>query len=126
VFRSDDGGKNPDTLERDHATLIVNRLDDVFAKKRQRRRDEMPAPAERLLDGTPVPREALGRYRRLRREDLLERVLIRRDTIEPRTLHVRYPLSTGGKADIAGGQRRAIELNRSCGRALGLATQPRR
>ena len=26
--------KNPDTLERDHATLVVNRLDDVFAKKR--------------------------------------------------------------------------------------------
>jgi uncharacterized protein YecT (DUF1311 family) len=34
VFRADDKGKNPDTLERDHATLIVNRLDDTFAKKR--------------------------------------------------------------------------------------------
>jgi uncharacterized protein YecT (DUF1311 family) len=34
VFRSDEQRKNPDTLERDHATLIVNRLDDVFAKKR--------------------------------------------------------------------------------------------
>ena len=34
AFRSDDKGKNPDTLERDHALLIVNRLDDAFAKKR--------------------------------------------------------------------------------------------
>jgi uncharacterized protein YecT (DUF1311 family) len=34
AFRSDERRKNPDTLERDHATLIVNRLDDVFAKKR--------------------------------------------------------------------------------------------
>jgi uncharacterized protein YecT (DUF1311 family) len=34
VFRSDEKRKNPDTLERDHASLIVNRLDDVFAKKR--------------------------------------------------------------------------------------------
>ncbi|HEX9468957.1 MAG TPA: lysozyme inhibitor LprI family protein [Bradyrhizobium sp.] len=36
VFRSDEKGKNPDTLERDHATLIVNRQDDVFASKRFR------------------------------------------------------------------------------------------
>ena len=34
TFRSDEGGKNPDTLERDHAMLIVNRLDDEFARKR--------------------------------------------------------------------------------------------
>ena len=34
AFRPDDKGKNPDTLERDHALLIVNRLDDAFAKKR--------------------------------------------------------------------------------------------
>jgi uncharacterized protein YecT (DUF1311 family) len=34
VFRADDQGINPDTLERDHATLLVNRHDDVFAKKR--------------------------------------------------------------------------------------------
>jgi len=34
IFRSDEKRKNPDTLERDHATLIVNRLDDAFAKKR--------------------------------------------------------------------------------------------
>ncbi len=36
VFRSDEKRKNPDTLERDHAMLIVNRLDDVFAPKRTR------------------------------------------------------------------------------------------
>jgi uncharacterized protein YecT (DUF1311 family) len=34
VFRSSERRKNPDTLERDHGTLIVNRLDDAFAKKR--------------------------------------------------------------------------------------------
>ncbi len=34
LFRSDEGRKNPDTLERDHAALIVNRLDDIFARKR--------------------------------------------------------------------------------------------
>ena len=34
AFRSSDGRKNPDTLERDHATLVVNRLDDAFATKR--------------------------------------------------------------------------------------------
>jgi uncharacterized protein YecT (DUF1311 family) len=34
AFRADEKRKNPDTLERDHATLIVNRLDDAFAKKR--------------------------------------------------------------------------------------------
>ncbi len=34
VFRSAESRKNPDTLERDHAMLIVNRLDDAFAKKR--------------------------------------------------------------------------------------------
>lgn len=34
TFRSDETRKNPDTLERDHATLVVNRLDDAFAGKR--------------------------------------------------------------------------------------------
>jgi uncharacterized protein YecT (DUF1311 family) len=33
-FRSDEERTNPDTLERDHAMLIVNRLDDAFAEKR--------------------------------------------------------------------------------------------
>jgi uncharacterized protein YecT (DUF1311 family) len=36
VFRSDEERTNPDTLERDHAMLIVNRQDDSFAKKRFR------------------------------------------------------------------------------------------
>lgn len=36
TFRSGESRKNPDTLERDHATLVVNRLDDEFAKKRFR------------------------------------------------------------------------------------------
>jgi len=35
IFRADEAGKNPDTLERDHATLIVNRRDDAFAKVRK-------------------------------------------------------------------------------------------
>jgi hypothetical protein len=39
VFRSDEKRTNPDTLERDHAMLIVNRLDDVFAKKREGKED---------------------------------------------------------------------------------------
>ncbi|MHC2332372.1 lysozyme inhibitor LprI family protein [Bradyrhizobium sp. USDA 4454] len=34
AFRSDEQRKNPDTLERDHAMLIVNRQDDAFARKR--------------------------------------------------------------------------------------------
>jgi uncharacterized protein YecT (DUF1311 family) len=34
VFRSSGQRKNPDTLERDRAILIVNRLDEAFAKKR--------------------------------------------------------------------------------------------
>jgi uncharacterized protein YecT (DUF1311 family) len=34
TFRADGSGKNPDTLERDHATLIVSRRDDAFAKER--------------------------------------------------------------------------------------------
>jgi uncharacterized protein YecT (DUF1311 family) len=40
VFRSDEKSKNPDTLERDRATLIVNRQDDMFAKKRGRSDEE--------------------------------------------------------------------------------------
>jgi uncharacterized protein YecT (DUF1311 family) len=34
TFRADEKRKNPDTLERDHATLVINRLDDTFAKNR--------------------------------------------------------------------------------------------
>jgi uncharacterized protein YecT (DUF1311 family) len=39
AFRASDQGKNPDTLERDHAMLIVNRLDDAFARKREGKTD---------------------------------------------------------------------------------------
>jgi len=39
VFRSDETRTNPDTLERDHAMLIVNRLDDVYAKQRMDKKD---------------------------------------------------------------------------------------
>jgi hypothetical protein len=35
TFRSAEERNNPDTLERDHAMLIVNRQDDSFAKKRK-------------------------------------------------------------------------------------------
>jgi uncharacterized protein YecT (DUF1311 family) len=34
TFVSNEKRKNPDTLERDHASLVVNRLDDTFAPKR--------------------------------------------------------------------------------------------
>jgi hypothetical protein len=47
AFRSDDRGKNPDTLERDHAMLIVNRLDDVFAAKRQPSDDDSEQKCKR-------------------------------------------------------------------------------
>ncbi|WP_271614904.1 lysozyme inhibitor LprI family protein [Bradyrhizobium sp. CCBAU 51627] len=39
TFRSSEQRKNPDTLERDHAMLVVNRLDDVFARKREGKND---------------------------------------------------------------------------------------
>ena len=42
AFRSEEKRKNPDTLERDHATLIVNRQDDAFAKKRGSPNDDDP------------------------------------------------------------------------------------
>jgi len=38
-FRSSEQRKNPDTLERDHAMLVVNRLDDVFARQREGKND---------------------------------------------------------------------------------------
>lgn len=42
IFRSGEERTNPDTLERDHATLIVNRQDDAFAKRRARDDDKAP------------------------------------------------------------------------------------
>lgn len=48
VFRSGVKGNNPDTLERDHAMLIVNRQDDAFAKKRKPGTDEDEWKCKRL------------------------------------------------------------------------------
>jgi len=42
AFKSDHERTNPDTLERDHGSLVVNRFDDVFAKRRYK------------ADGTPI------------------------------------------------------------------------
>jgi hypothetical protein len=64
LFHSDDKGNNPDTLERDHATLIVNRQDDAFANKRSGENavDEMKckrspsnSSAARLFPARPSP-----------------------------------------------------------------------
>ncbi len=49
VFRSAGGRKNPDTLERDHASLIVNRQDDILAKKRDGSDDTDPAKCRRNI-----------------------------------------------------------------------------
>lgn len=55
TFRADGQGKNPDTLERDHAMLVVNRLDDVFAKKRSGKDDD-EAKCRRRLDNSSTAR----------------------------------------------------------------------
>jgi uncharacterized protein len=47
AFRSEEKRKNPDTLERDHATLIVNRRDDAFAQKRDGSDDDDPPKCRR-------------------------------------------------------------------------------
>lgn len=56
VFRSDEQRKNPDTLERDHAMLIVNRLDDVFAKKRTGKDSDDEEKCRRRLDNSSTAR----------------------------------------------------------------------
>jgi uncharacterized protein YecT (DUF1311 family) len=64
VFRSADKRKNPDTLERDGAMLIVNRQDDAFASKRHGadsddepkcRRSYSNSSAVRLFPAKPSP-----------------------------------------------------------------------
>lgn len=56
-FRAGQQRKNPDTLERDHAMLIVNRLDDVFAKKRTGTDDgDDEAKCKRRLDNSSTAR----------------------------------------------------------------------
>jgi uncharacterized protein YecT (DUF1311 family) len=48
--------KNPDTLERDHAMLIVNRKDDSFASKRNGSDDSDEAKCKRRLDNSSTAR----------------------------------------------------------------------
>jgi uncharacterized protein YecT (DUF1311 family) len=55
VFRADEKRKNPDTLERDHATLIVNRLDDAFAKKREGKDADEPK-CRRMISASSTAR----------------------------------------------------------------------
>jgi uncharacterized protein YecT (DUF1311 family) len=56
AFRSDEERKNPDTLERDHAMLIINRMDDVFAKKRQGADGEDEPKCKRTFQGSSTAR----------------------------------------------------------------------
>jgi len=44
TFHSSEQRKNPDTLERDHGMLVVNRLDDAFARKREGQDDSDDEP----------------------------------------------------------------------------------
>ena len=64
VFRSAEKRKNPDTLERDGAMLIVNKMDDVFASKRHDptdgdepkcRRSYSDSSTARLFPAKPSP-----------------------------------------------------------------------
>ncbi|MBR0703851.1 DUF1311 domain-containing protein [Bradyrhizobium diazoefficiens] len=56
TFRADEQRKNPDTLERDHAMLIVNRLDDAFAKKRSGKDEDDEAKCKRRPDNSSTAR----------------------------------------------------------------------
>jgi uncharacterized protein YecT (DUF1311 family) len=56
VFRSGEERKNPDTLERDHAMLIVNRMDDAFAKKRHGADGEDEPKCKRGFDRSSTTR----------------------------------------------------------------------
>jgi hypothetical protein len=56
VFRAEEQRKNPDTLERDHAMLIVNRLDDDFARKRDGGANDDEAKCRRRLDNSSTAR----------------------------------------------------------------------
>ena len=55
-FRADEQRKNPDTLERDHAMLVVNRLDDMFAQKRTGKDTDDEAKCRRRLDNSSTAR----------------------------------------------------------------------
>ena len=56
VFHSAGKGKNPDTLERDHATLIINRQDDAFAAKRKPGADEDEWKCKRVPSSSSTAR----------------------------------------------------------------------
>ncbi|WP_025032012.1 lysozyme inhibitor LprI family protein [Bradyrhizobium sp. DOA9] len=56
TFRAEGQRKNPDTLERDHAMLIVNRLDDAFASKRSGKEGDDEAKCRRRLDYSSTAR----------------------------------------------------------------------
>jgi hypothetical protein len=52
VLRSGDGGKDPDTIERDHASLVVNRADDVMAKRRENSDNDGKCKRNRTISST--------------------------------------------------------------------------
>jgi len=56
TFRSSEQRKNPDTLERDHAMLVVNRQDDVFAKRRQGSEGEDEMKCRRSIHASSTAR----------------------------------------------------------------------
>jgi len=62
IFRSGQGGTNPDTLERDHAMLIVNRLDDAFARKRHGDKDDDEMKCRRSIHASSTVRLFPARY----------------------------------------------------------------
>jgi hypothetical protein len=62
AFRASEQGKNPDALERDHATLIVNRLDDAFAKQRHGDSAEDEMKCRRSMHASSTVRLFPARY----------------------------------------------------------------
>jgi hypothetical protein len=56
AFHAKEKRKNPDTLERDHATLIVNRQDDGLAKKRDGSDDADPPKCRRNYTNSSTAR----------------------------------------------------------------------
>jgi hypothetical protein len=66
VFRSADKRKNPDTLERDGAMLIVNKMDDVFGRQTprpdRRRRAEMPTVLFQFFHRAAVSGQGFTRH----------------------------------------------------------------
>jgi hypothetical protein len=73
VFRSDEQRLNPDTPEREHAALIVNRADDEWAKTRSER-DGAPKEDEqkctRSFSNSALSRAALAGHQHQRVDPL--------------------------------------------------------